>query len=67
MTTLAATAPVNSARNNDLFATWATMFETVDRATWFRNLFYWVFSASQPISKAAYKGIASTCCINRGN
>jgi pimeloyl-ACP methyl ester carboxylesterase len=42
---LAATAPVNSARNNDLFATWATMFETVDRATWFRNLFYWVFSA----------------------
>ncbi len=42
---LAATAPVNSARNNDLFATWATMFDTVDRATWFRNLFYWVFSA----------------------
>lgn len=41
---LAATAPVNTARNNDLFATWATMFETVDRATWFRNLFYWVFS-----------------------
>jgi pimeloyl-ACP methyl ester carboxylesterase len=36
---------VNTARNNDLFATWATMFETVDRATWFRNLFYWVFSA----------------------
>jgi len=42
---LAATAPVNTARNNDLFATWTTMFDTVDRATWFRNLFYWVFSA----------------------
>lgn len=42
---LAATAPVNTARNNDLFATWTTMFETVDRAMWFRNLFYWVFSA----------------------
>ncbi len=41
---LAASAPVNTARNNDLFATWAAMFETVDRATWFRNLFYWVFS-----------------------
>ena len=42
---LAATAPVNTTRNNDLFATWTTMFETTDRATWFRNLFYWVFSA----------------------
>ncbi len=41
---LAATAPVNTARNNDLFATWTSMFDTVDRATWFRNLFYWVFS-----------------------
>ncbi len=42
---LVGTAPVNTARNNDLFATMATMFETVDRATWFRNLFFWVFSA----------------------
>ena len=42
---LAATASVNSARNNDLFATWVALFATVDRALWFRNLYYWVLSA----------------------
>lgn len=42
---LAATGAVNSARNNDLFASWATLFPTVDRALWFRNLYYWVLSA----------------------
>jgi len=42
---LAATTPQSSQRDNDLFATWATLFETVDRASWFRNLYYWVLSA----------------------
>jgi pimeloyl-ACP methyl ester carboxylesterase len=41
---LAATAPVASPRNNDLFATWVTLFATIDRPLWFRNLFYWVLS-----------------------
>jgi pimeloyl-ACP methyl ester carboxylesterase len=43
---LAATAARNPARNNDLFASLATLFETVDRGLWFRNLFYWVLSPS---------------------
>jgi pimeloyl-ACP methyl ester carboxylesterase len=42
---LAATASVNSARNNDLFASWAALFPAIDRALWFRNLYYWVLSA----------------------
>jgi pimeloyl-ACP methyl ester carboxylesterase len=42
---LASTAPVNSARNNDLFASWVTLFPAIDRALWFRNLYYWVLSA----------------------
>ncbi len=42
---LAATAPLNSARNNSLFATWATLFPAIDRALWFRNLYCWVLSA----------------------
>ena len=42
---LTATAPVASARSNDLFANWAALFDTVDRGLWFRNLFLWVFSA----------------------
>ena len=41
---LAATATRNPPRNNDLFASYASLFETVDRALWFRNLFYWVLS-----------------------
>jgi pimeloyl-ACP methyl ester carboxylesterase len=41
---LAATAPVSSARDNALFASWATLFSAIDRALWFRNLFFWVFS-----------------------
>ena len=41
---LAATAPVVSARDNDLFASWATLFDAIDRSLWFRNLFYWVFT-----------------------
>jgi 3-oxoadipate enol-lactonase len=42
---LAATAPVNPARNNDLFASWVALFPVIDRALWFRNLYYWVLSA----------------------
>lgn len=41
---LAATVTQNSERNNDLFTAYATLFETVDRGLWFRNLFYWVLS-----------------------
>ena len=41
---LAATASVVSARDNDLFASWATLFDAIDRSLWFRNLFYWVFT-----------------------
>ena len=42
---LAATASVNSKRNNDLFAGWATvLFNGADMKAWFRNLFYWIFS-----------------------
>jgi 3-oxoadipate enol-lactonase len=41
---LAATAPFASPRDNDLFATWSSLFAAVDRALWFRNLFYWVLS-----------------------
>jgi len=41
---LAATGPVNSKRNDDLFGTWVQLFGTLDRATWFRNLFYWVLT-----------------------
>jgi len=42
---LAATGPVNSVRNNDLFASWAILFTKIERALWFRNLYYWVLSA----------------------
>ncbi|MFO1323103.1 MAG: alpha/beta hydrolase [Burkholderiales bacterium] len=42
---LASTAPFVSARNNDLFASWAAFFESLDRASWFRNLYYWVLSS----------------------
>lgn len=42
---LASTAPVASARNNDLFASWAAQFATLDRPSWYRNLYYWVLSA----------------------
>jgi pimeloyl-ACP methyl ester carboxylesterase len=41
---LAATAPVASPRDNDLFATWSALFTAIDRRLWFRNLFYWVLS-----------------------
>jgi pimeloyl-ACP methyl ester carboxylesterase len=41
---LAATATRNLPRNNDLFASFDALFETVDRASWFRHLFYWVLS-----------------------
>ncbi|MFO1413021.1 MAG: alpha/beta hydrolase [Burkholderiales bacterium] len=42
---LAATAPVVDARNNALFASWASLFPQIDRAAWFRNLYFWVLSA----------------------
>ncbi len=41
---LVATGPVASARNNDLFASWAASFPKLDRGLWFRNLFHWVFT-----------------------
>ncbi|HTQ02000.1 MAG TPA: alpha/beta hydrolase [Casimicrobiaceae bacterium] len=41
---LASTTPCASARDNDLFSTWAALFAAVDRRLWFRNLFYWVLS-----------------------
>lgn len=42
---LVATGAVNSARNNDLFASWADLLDAgTSPALWFRNLFYWVFS-----------------------
>lgn len=41
---LVSTAPNASPRNNDLFATWSALFAAVDRALWFRSLFYWVLS-----------------------
>jgi 3-oxoadipate enol-lactonase len=41
---LASTAPAVSARNNDLFMSWATLFPQLPRAAWFRNLYFWVLS-----------------------
>jgi len=41
---LASTAPAVNARNNDLFASWATLFAQIDRRAWFRNLYFWVLS-----------------------
>jgi pimeloyl-ACP methyl ester carboxylesterase len=41
---LASTTPLATPRDNDLFGTWSTLFEKIDRALWFRNLFYWVLS-----------------------
>jgi pimeloyl-ACP methyl ester carboxylesterase len=43
---LAATASVNSARNNDLFASWVALYPTIERTLWFRNLYYWVLSTA---------------------
>jgi len=60
---LAATAPVASRRNNDLFATWVRLFATIDRPLWFRNLFYWVLSPqffAQPRSVDALVQLAAT-------
>ena len=43
---LAATSSVNSRRNNDMFSDWASALANgADRKAWFRNLFYWIFSA----------------------
>ncbi len=42
---LAGTAPVNSKRNNALFATWAASKEAgLPRDVWFRSLFFWILS-----------------------
>jgi pimeloyl-ACP methyl ester carboxylesterase len=42
---LEGTAASNSKRNNALFSDWAsTMASGMDRAEWFRNLFYWIFT-----------------------
>jgi len=60
---LAATAPIASARDNDLFATWARLFATIDRPLWFRNLFYWVLSPqffASPRSVDALVQLATT-------
>ena len=43
---LAATSSSNSSRNNALFGDWATCLEKgTDPAIWFRNIFYWIFTA----------------------
>ena len=41
---LVATGARSSARNVDLFASWASLFPVIDRGLWFRNLFHWVFT-----------------------
>ena len=41
---LAATGPVDSARNNDLFATLGAALRHDRPRPWFRNLFYWVLT-----------------------
>jgi pimeloyl-ACP methyl ester carboxylesterase len=41
---LASTAPAVKPRNNDLFASWAKLYPQIDRAAWFRNLYFWVLS-----------------------
>jgi pimeloyl-ACP methyl ester carboxylesterase len=41
---LASSTACASAWNNDLFATWSTLFRVLERQLWFRNLFYWVLS-----------------------
>jgi len=43
---LAATSSHNSRRNNALFSDWASCFDSgMDLKMWFRNIFYWIFSA----------------------
>jgi len=42
---LVSAAAENSARNNLLFSDWATAYATgSDRAAWFRNIFFWIFT-----------------------
>ncbi len=42
---LAATSSCNSKRNNDLFSNWACSLQAgLDLKTWFRSVFYWIFS-----------------------
>ena len=41
---LAATSPCPTPRDSALFAAWSALFPVVDRALWFRNLFFWVLS-----------------------
>jgi len=44
--TLAGTSFSNSKRNNSLFSDWVSYLENgMDSNLWFRNLFYWIFSA----------------------
>ncbi|MCL5023447.1 MAG: alpha/beta hydrolase [Nitrospirae bacterium] len=43
---LAATSSCNSKRNNNLLSDWASCFDSgMDPKMWFRNIFYWIFSA----------------------
>ncbi len=43
---LAGTSSANSKRNNSLFSTWAASLETgMAPELWFRNIFFWLFSA----------------------
>src|SRR5437899_7562419 len=43
---LAATSSVSPRRNNDLFSDWADALSNgADMSAWFRNLFYWIFTA----------------------
>lgn len=60
---LASTAPAVDARNNALFASWAALFPQLDRATWFRNLYFWVLSTrffANPRTVAALVQLAAT-------
>jgi pimeloyl-ACP methyl ester carboxylesterase len=43
---LAATSDSSSGRNDSLFSNWASCLEAgMDKALWFKNIFYWLFSA----------------------
>lgn len=43
---LAGTSSSNSSRNDALFSDWASCFESgMDPTLWFKNLFYWIFTA----------------------
>lgn len=60
---LAATAPYAGTRNNDLFATWATLYPVVERRLWFRNLFHWVLSPRFMANAASLSALVELAAI----